>query len=50
MDKEILTKCKKCNYYLPEKEAKAQNGLCTTCRVKELFENLNGGSKDAAKN
>jgi hypothetical protein len=41
-----MVKCRKCNTYLPEEEADKQNGLCTTCRVKELIENLEGEKKD----
>jgi hypothetical protein len=46
----IMVKCKKCNTYLPKEEADKQNGLCTTCRVKELIENLEGEKKDERKN
>jgi|GEM_PF-6245096 hypothetical protein len=35
-----MVKCKKCDTWLPKEEAEKQNGLCTTCRVKELEENL----------
>ena len=40
-----MVKCRKCNTYLPKKEADKQNGLCTQCRAKELINNL-GGKND----
>jgi hypothetical protein len=45
-----MVKCRKCNTYLPKEEADKQNGLCTTCRIKELIENLEGEKKDERKN
>lgn len=51
MDKEILVQCKKCNTYLPGKEAKDQHGLCTTCYVKDLNKRLGtGDDKNGNKN
>lgn len=37
--------CRKCGTYITKEVYNSQNGLCTVCRVKELFGNLLGGKK-----
>jgi Zn finger protein HypA/HybF involved in hydrogenase expression len=46
----MMVKCRKCNTYLPKEEVDNQNGLCATCRTKELIENLRGENDNGNNN